>query len=124
MTSLQLTHTLIENIVNHPSEEKFRSFKTSQPKIARDILALNEGKALLVETGWRTRANNFQQEWFIPAEWNAESLGMKKLKWSLELIAIKMEEFEENAERVRMNKEREKLVESNRKVRLLVERKS
>jgi hypothetical protein len=113
---LQLTHTLLENILKHPTEAKYRSFKAAQPKIAREILALEEGKALLVEIGFRTKTQGFQQEWFIPTEWKEGSLGLKKVEWSSELVQTKMQEFEENAERVRFNKEREKIFESNRKV--------
>jgi len=113
---MQLTHTLLNNILMHPKEEKYRSFKATQPKISREILSLEEGKALLIEIGFRTRTQAFQQEWYIPAEWKEESLGIKKIEWSRELVGIKMQEFEDNAERVRFNKEREKTFESNRKV--------
>jgi hypothetical protein len=95
---------------------KYRSFKALQPKIARSVLSLEEGRALLIETGFRTRIQDFQQEWFVPQEWSSSSLGMKKIEWSRELINNKMVEFEENAERARLNKEREKNIESNRKV--------
>ncbi|UZJ55163.1 hypothetical protein CBS101457_004483 [Exobasidium rhododendri] len=120
---LRLTHILLENIRKHPSESKYRSFKATQPKISREILSLDEGKALLIEIGFRTRTIDFQREWFIPAEWNEECLGLKKVEWSCELIELKMQEFEENAERVRFNKNREKNYESTRKSRALEEAK-
>jgi hypothetical protein len=77
---------------------------------------LEEGRALLVEIGFRTRTKDFTQEWFIPEDWSSSSFGMQKIEWSRELINNKMLEYEENAERVRLNKEREKNVESSRKV--------
>lgn len=77
---------------------------------------MEAGKAILVEVGFRTRIQDFQQEWFIPIEWNIESFGFKKIAWSKEMIGTKMQEFEDNAERVRSNNEREKVFESNRKV--------
>jgi hypothetical protein len=113
----QLVYTLLDNILQHPSEAKYRSFESSQPKINREILSLDEGKALLIEIGFRTRTQEFQQEWYIPIEWKSESLGFQKIKWSRELVGIKMQEFEDNAERARFHKEREKTFEANRKVR-------
>lgn len=113
----KLVHTLLENIIRHPSEIKYRSFKAAQPKIARDVLTLDAGKSLLIDIGFRTRAVAFQQEWFVPVEWTEKSLGFKRIEWSREVVGTKLHEFEENAERVRSNKEREKSFEQSRKVR-------
>lgn len=115
-TATQLINTLLDNILNNPTETRYRSFKALQPKIAREVLALEQGRALLVEIGFRTRTKDFTQEWFIPEEWRRGSFGMQKIEWSQELINNKMLEYEENAERVRVNKEKEKNVEASRKV--------
>lgn len=74
---------------------------------------------MLVEIGFRTRTHEFQQEWFIPEDWKENSLGMKKVDWARGLVNIKMQEFEENAERARFHKEKERAFEANRKVSLL-----
>lgn len=117
---LHLVHTLANNIVTHPDEDKYRSFRATQPRIARDMLALDGAQDLLVCMGFRTRTRDFQQEWFVPdaATWKApSSLGFKKLAWSTETIAARMAEYEDNATRTLLQREREAKTEASRKVR-------
>ena len=117
----KLVHTLVNNIVSHPSEAKYRTFKETQPKIAREVLSLTAGKALLVEIGFRVRTREFQREWFVPLEWTEDSPGMKTLHTSLELLTAKIAEYEDNEERKRLKGEAEKAVEAKRKVSLRLE---
>lgn len=63
---LVLLHTLASNITQHPAEDKYRSFRASQARIAKNVLSLEGAQDLLIAMGFRTRTRDFQLEWFVP----------------------------------------------------------
>ena len=72
----------------------------------------------MIENGFRTRTNNFQQDWFIPdpVQWPKDCLGMRRVAWSRNLIGDRMREYADNAERQKEKEQNEKMVEKSRKV--------
>lgn len=102
--------------MSHPEETKYRHFRAAQPKIAALVLSQPAAVDILVETGFRTRTQDFQQQWFVPDEWKPDVWAWTRLQATADSLREKAEEWEELVEKTRLNAQREKAVESARKV--------
>lgn len=61
----QLLDTLIGNVLDHPEEDKYRSFKDENPRISKTVLTVSGGPEYLLEAGFGARTVAFKKEWFI-----------------------------------------------------------
>lgn len=113
----KLLLTLIDNVVSHPQELKYRHFKANQPKIAAVVLSQSSAVDILVEAGFRTRTHDFQQQWFVPEDWKPGVWAWTRLQVTADSLREKAQEWESQAEMVRLSAQREKAFESARKVR-------
>ena len=58
---LSLLHKLVSNIVTNPTEDKFKKFKKTNPKIASTILSLQGGiNDLILAMGFRSTGENYE----------------------------------------------------------------
>lgn len=122
-SSSQLLHTLINNIVQNPQEAKFRSFKPTQPKIARDIFSVPGGPELLIEAGFRKKVVSFVESWSLP-EPVAQSQSAPEISAAilrrLQIVEGALRSSAENAEiqheRADLHRQAEAEAEKNRKV--------
>ncbi len=139
--NLQLLHTLIDNVLKHPAEEKYRSFRATNQTISRKCLQVPGGTELLIEVGFRTKVVQMQESWALPFASSPAPLlrpldtstvypltggGLTRIGWTKLRLAEKALrerkiEVEEQTERVKRNAAAEAEIEKNRKSRALEE---
>lgn len=64
-TATQTLDTLLSNILSHPTEEKYRSFKSENPRLQRSVLSVPGGTDYLLQAGFGTRTVEFKQQWYL-----------------------------------------------------------
>ena len=112
----QLFHTLLSNIVDNPSEGKFRAFKSEQPRIKRELLSVYGAKDLLVLLLFRTRTAEFKEEWYFAETYQPGCEAWRKLELARSALGEYARVKEDTAERLREIAEREKVAEQTRVV--------
>lgn len=130
--ALQTLDTIIGNILTHPEDPKYRSFKSENKRIQSSLLSLSGGSAYLLQAGFGTRTVDFKQEWYIsssmqpPSASPSTSSSQDELRWRKLQLASKVikEKLGDSQDRADRQKERdaiEKEVEKNRAARVLAE---
>lgn len=92
-TALKLT----SNIIDQPSEGKFRKFRGNNPAISKKLLKCPGGQDLLVALGFRTKVMEFEEFWVAEDADNEAVLmrtladGAQALERYRELTVVKVE---------------------------------
>ncbi|PWN23660.1 hypothetical protein BCV69DRAFT_279590 [Microstroma glucosiphilum] len=146
---LKTLDTLLSNILSHPTEEKYRSFKSENPRLQRSVLSVPGGTDYLLQAGFGTRTVEFKQQWYLhssvqppstsseasPASASASpststststvSSGnaqkWRRLQLAHRVLQERLGESEERAVQKREQARREAEVEKNRAARVLQE---
>ena len=76
LAAIETALKLANNIVEHPSEPKYRRFRSNNPGISRKLLHVPGGPDLLLALGFRTTVHEFEEVWVVEDEPNlSRSLG-------------------------------------------------
>lgn len=117
----QLLNTLLHNILDHPEEVKYRSFKAENARISRDVLAVPGGQDFLVQAGFGRRTVAFKAEWYVAPPGSLSDWGWRKLELASKVLQDRVGESEWRADMERDRKSREEDEEKNRVKRALLE---
>eukprot|EP00965_Chrysotila_dentata_P042038 1394583-Pleurochrysis_carterae.AAC.4 len=63
LCAIQLALKLVSNILDNPGEEKYQRFKSSNPKIQKQLLRVPGGDELLLHMGFKTKVQEFEEFW-------------------------------------------------------------
>ena len=63
LTAIETVLKLASNILEQPSEPKYRKFRASNPGISKKVLACPGGQDLLIALGFRTQVFEFEEHW-------------------------------------------------------------
>ncbi|KAF9259547.1 hypothetical protein L218DRAFT_1079862 [Marasmius fiardii PR-910] len=114
LESLRTIHKLCQNILEDPENDKYQRIKTTNPKIAKDIVSPKGTVELLRELGFRPQVEDFQPYYrFNPNRMTDLQIGSKIIGEALQLHTEK----EERAASARQA-EKEAKAQAAEKVRL------
>jgi len=103
-TTLRTLLTIADNILNHPDEEKYRQFKTTNTLIKRTLVDVKGGLEYAVALGFRAEVLNFQPLYvFHPTEKRLEDLRI-----GADVLREFVERKNETADRLAKNRAEEK----------------
>ena len=63
LAAIETALKLVSNILDHPSEPKFRKFRANNPGISKKLLSCPGGQDLLVALGFRVKVIEFEECW-------------------------------------------------------------
>ncbi|KAG7096922.1 hypothetical protein E1B28_004324 [Marasmius oreades] len=114
LESLRTIHRLCQNVLDDPENDKYHRIKTTNPKIAKDIVSPKGTVELLRELGFRPQVEDFQPYYrFNPARMTDLQIGFKIIGEALQIHTEK----EERVASARQA-EKEAKVQAAEKVRL------
>ncbi|CAO1627473.1 unnamed protein product [Parajaminaea phylloscopi] len=118
---LRLLDTLLHNILEHPADLKYRSFKAENPRISRTLLDVSGGIDYLVQAGFGRRTVDFKAEWYVAPPESMSTWGWRKLELAGKVLRDRLGEAEWRADLEKERKSREDEEEKGRVKRALLE---
>lgn len=94
LAAIETILKLVGNIIDHPSEPKYRKFRSNNPGISKKVLSCPGGQDLLVALGFRTKVFEFEEHWVAedsPILMRALSEAMQPLEHYRELARKQIE---------------------------------
>jgi len=65
LAAIETALKLVSNIVDQPSEPKFRKFRANNPAITKKLIRCPGGQDLLLALGFRTKVMEFEEFWVV-----------------------------------------------------------
>ena len=65
LAAIATTITLVNNVINHPDEPKYRKVRSNNPGISKKLLHCPGGQDLLLALGFRTKVMDFEEFWMV-----------------------------------------------------------
>ncbi|EFJ46753.1 hypothetical protein VOLCADRAFT_105420 [Volvox carteri f. nagariensis] len=107
---------LFGNVVNNPTEEKYRKVKAASNTLKNTVLVVKGGEDLLLHAGWTPRVIEMEKHWVFDAA--ADSVRFGVLKEALHLTERALHTVHEKAEKKRKEREEKLHKESAEKERI------
>lgn len=99
LAAIEIALKLVGNIVDQPSEAKFRRFKSNNPSISKKLLRCPGGQDLLIALGFRTKVMEFEEFWVAedsPVLMRTLAEGLQALERYQDLTRTKLERNAKN----------------------------
>jgi hypothetical protein len=99
LAAIETALKLVSNIIDQPSEPKYRKFRANNPAISKKLLRCPGGQDLLLGLNFRTKVMEFEEFWTVDAVENSDATllmrilaeGAEALERYRELTRIKIE---------------------------------
>ncbi|KAL7416643.1 hypothetical protein BDY24DRAFT_377771 [Mrakia frigida] len=97
---ISITIKICENIIENPSDPKYRTIKATSKVLKNNIIDIKGGQELFVALGFRTVTIEFLQNWTFPIASKLNGLDrLEVLQIGVELLRVKEVETKKRAEK-------------------------